>query len=198
MVGLKTSTLLSLLVLVLIVAYVIFTYQQTQIPRYEILRKGTYLTYSLTTSCCNGTPEITGQLSVKIINITESKVYVYCAITLNGYSNSLTLSVDIRNNKIYELGENLEKPWMYWISIENFLELKKFFGECNVTLGYEPISVAGGMFEKYYIIQCRDSTLMYDYEIGILLKAYNYSDYVLEKLGVSSLCNIKLSEISTS
>jgi len=198
MVGLKASTLLSLLVLVFIVAYVILTYQQTQIPKYEILREGTCLTYYLTVSYCNRTSEITGQLNVKIINITEDKVYIYCTIMLGELSNSLTLSIDTRNNEVYELEENTGKLWMYWINIGNLLELEKFFGKCNVTLGREAISVANRMFERYYIIQCQNGTLAYDCETGILLKAHNYGDYVLKKLGVSSPCNIKLLEISTS
>jgi len=197
MVGLKASTLLSLLVLVSMVAYVIFTYQQMQILKHEILREGSCLTYSLTTFY-NEASEIVGQLSVRIINITKGRVHIYCTIMLGELSNSLTLSVDTRNNEIYELEENTGKLWMYWIGTGNFLELEKFFGKCNVTLGRGAISVANRIFEKYYIIQCQNATLVYDYETGILLKAHNYSDYVLKKLGVSSPCNIKLSEISTS
>jgi len=198
--GLRTSILLSLLVLVFIVAYIVFIHYQTQVPENVLLHEGTQLTYYLVMLGYNNVCacRVAGQLSIEIINITDNKAYVRYAISVSDISESLILKVDLAKNRVYE-NSNAEEPWRYWINTGNILELRKAFEKCNVTLKHKPVSIAGELFEKYYVIRCSaDVTLMYDYETGILLKANNYKDHVLEELGITNPCYIELFKINAS
>lgn len=203
MVGLKASVISSLLILILIVAYVMFIYQQTEFQKPRLIREESYLVYSFTI-VEKGSKEfhtssqiIAGQLSIKVISVEGDIVTVRYTITSKGFAESYVLKVNVSENIAYDFQEKKLGLWIYWVNIQNIHQIFKDYPvTCNITLQYMPISTVNEAPEKHLVIQCsqNNAILFYDYKTGILLKAYNYSENILKAYGVADICNLELVE----
>ncbi len=203
MVGLKASIISSLLILILIVAYVMFIYQQTGFQKPRLICEESYLVYSFTIvrkgskDFHTSSQIIAGQLSIKVISIEEDIVTVRYTISSKGFAESYVLKVNVSENIAYDFQEKKLGLWIYWVNIQNIHQIFKDYPvTCNITLQYMPVSTAGGTLEKHLVIQCsqNNAVLFYDYKTSILLKAHNYSENILRVHGVADICNLELVE----
>lgn len=203
MVGLKASILSSLLILILIVAYVMFIYQQTEFQKPKLIREESYLIYSFTIVRKVGeefhtsSQIATGQLSIKIISIKGDIVTVRYTVSSKVFTESYVLKVNVSENIAYDFQGKKLGLWIYWVSVQNIHQIfKEYPLTCNITLQYMSISTASGISKKHLVIQCsqNNATLFYDYKTGILLKAYNYSENILRAYGIADICNLELVE----
>lgn len=201
MVGLKASILSSLLILIIIVAYIMFIYQQTEFQKPKPIREGTYLIYTFTT-VRKGSKEfhpspqtVTGQLSIKVVSVKGDIVTVRYTILSKNFTEHFILKVNVSENIAYDFQEKKLGLWIYWVNIQNIHRIFEDYSmTCNITLQHMAISVVGKASKKHLVIQCsqNNTALFYDYKTGILLKAYNYSENILRAYGVTGVRNLEL------